>query len=145
MLANLFQGIMPFIMALWGLPASAQTLPTVVDQDLLDAGYSRAEMIEPESGRYRAPILYFRVNEGINDSDAKKDCPDCGSLVAVYVGQPKSVPSWSARQKTSIQKVGGRWQSRNYLPETKTVIIVTGPVQDYVKKLAEITVTKSGQ
>ena len=106
-------------------------------EDLAGAGYTGVQPLDPAGNRFSAPVKYFRVKEILDDVDAKKDCQDCRDLVAVYAGESKEIPGWSINQKNPMRKMGGRWQYRNYVGGAKTVVIVTGPHEDKVRRLGE--------
>ena len=116
--------------------AAPTALPVTV-ADLTAAGYTGVTAVAPTATRFRAPVWYFRVNESLSQSDAKKDCADCNNLVAVYAAVSESVPGWALNQKDVYRIMGARTQGRIYIRNTKTIVIVTGPAPKLVQALLE--------
>jgi len=133
----------PFILmavlsaSLVGLAAAAETTapPEVTTADLEAAGYVSPVVLVQEGARYAPPARYFRVEDGAETT--AKDCPDCGDLVAVFLGTTPTVPSWFTSHDDPLHLVGDRVQARRYHERTKTVIIVTGPDVGKVSSLSD--------
>lgn len=121
--------------ALWALPVLAAPEASVADLEA--AGFAEVKAVEPApDGRYAAPVRYFRSSTRIAVIDAKRDCPDCGDLIAVYAARSLAPPDWSLNPRfVPARIVAGRWQIRGYLKEAQTILIVTGPDRAKTEKL----------
>ncbi|WKZ29135.1 MAG: hypothetical protein QY323_00230 [Patescibacteria group bacterium] len=114
----------------------------VTVEDLAAAGVAEAVAVPTEANRYLPPVRYFRTKEKLSASDAKKDCSDCADLVAVHVADVAAVPSWVATPQLQFMRFGARLQLRSYIPETKRVVIVTGPNEAMIRKISNHLLSK---
>lgn len=124
--------------AVFAVRAQSPAPIEVTAEDLADAGYTQVEELDPDGARFAPPVRYFRVGETLSETDAKRDCGDCADLVAAFVGRDMSEPAWVRESAEPLRIVGGRIQSRRYLPSAKTVIVVTGPDIGKVAALSDI-------
>ena len=113
--------------------------------DLAAAGFTGANAVEPSKDRFLPPVRYFRVDQALSAADAKRDCPDCQNLVAVFIGATTAAPDWSNPNINPVRRVGGRTQVRKYLATSKTAIIVTAPDREKAIALAALLVKKFSQ
>lgn len=123
-------------------PVSASAPLDVSVNDVAAAGYAGAQAVEPVEDRFQPPVRYFRVDQTLSAADAKRDCPDCRNLVAIFVGPAGAAPDWSNPNINPVRRVGGRTQVRKYLAASKTVIIVTAPDREKAIVLSNALVKK---
>jgi hypothetical protein len=126
------------------LPVSAEgPAPLrVAADDLAAAGVTDAVPVAPAADRFAAPVRYFRSAERLSDADAKKDCADCGDLIAVYAAEVASAPSWHSEKAQQFVKVGGRLQLRAYIPSLRRVVTVTAVDETTLRKVSAHLVAK---
>ena len=113
-------------------------------EDLIESGMTNVKVVETTKSRFQEPMQYFRVAEALDEKNAKKDCEDCGNLVAVYIGTTPTIPGWIEGNSNPLRRIGGRIQARRYLPNKKLVIIVTTPLQENAIRLSNRLVEKFG-
>ncbi len=136
-----------FVFFFSALAVSAATPGTfeITEADLAAAGVPGAAAVAPTKERFLAPVKYFRTKEKLSESDAKKDCSDCGNLVAVYAAPVPTAPNWTSEPQQRFLKIGGRLQLRAYLPATKRIVIVTGPNEGDIRKISSYLSAKFSQ
>lgn len=117
----------------------------VTAADIAQAGYSNVQPVAPAGDRWNGPTEYFTSNAYIPQGDVKKDCADCQKVVAAYAAVTDKVPGWSLNQHVFVRKIAGRFQGRAFLPDKKTVIVVTGPNEALITKLLDVLKTKFAQ
>jgi len=110
--------------------------------DLSAAGVSGATEVVPTADRFKPPVRYFRSPEKLSEADAKKDCSDCGDLIAVYAAEASSVPGWNSEKAQQFVKIGGRLQLRAYIPSTRRVVTVTAVNEQTLRKISAYLVQK---
>ncbi len=135
-------GFLSFFAALVCASVAAATAGFGVSQTELAAGTGLANVsaVAPDGTRFRPPVQYFRSPETISAADARRDCADCGNLIAVYIADAPAVPAWAAVLGQRSVKIGGRFQLRTYLAARKRIVIVTAPSETTVRKISAFLV-----
>lgn len=132
-----------FLMAVAGaVSAAAPVALEVSADDLAAAGIQDAVTVAPDRDRFQPPVAYFRIIEKLSAAEAKKDCSDCGNLVAIYAAEAPTVPGWVAEPKLQFVKVGGRLQVRAYIASKKRIVTVTAPSEATARKISSHLVSK---
>lgn len=125
--------------------AQSPAVPEVTVAELESAGYTAVTELARNDSRFELPVHYFRVAETIPEEDTRKDCDDCGNIVAVYLAVVPSAPGWARRNSNPLRLVGGRVQARRYHEATGTVLIVTGPAMENVSSLSNLLLERIAQ
>ena len=126
----------------WPALADGPKALDVTAADLAAAGVSDATHIAPIGDRFAPPVAYFRSPETLSAADARKDCADCGDLIAVYVAETPVLPSWNGGVSQQFIRMGGRLQLRAYVPSTRRVVTVTAPSEQTLRKISRHLVDK---
>ena len=114
----------------------------VTASDLTAAGIADASVVSPSSDRFGAPMRYFRSSEKLSAADAKRDCADCGDLIAVYAADVPSPPGWASEPRSQFLTVGGRYQLRDYIAVKRRIVTVTAPGEAMTRRLSAYLVAK---
>lgn len=123
------------------IAAGPEPLEVTAD-DLVAAGVADAVEVAPAGDRFAPPMRYFRSSESLSEADAKKDCGDCGDLIAVYAVESPGVPGWDSEKSQQFVKIGGRLQLRAYIPSTKRIVTVTAVNEQTLRKISRHLVDK---
>ena len=126
----------------WPAFADGPKALEVTADDLTAAGVAGVTAVETAAERFVPPVKYFRSPEKLSDADAKKDCPDCADLIAVYAAEAPSVPGWNAEKTQQFVKIGARLQLRTYIPATKRIVTVTAVSEQTMRKISKYLVDK---
>lgn len=126
----------------WPALAAGPEALEVSAADLAAAGVPDVTEVAPSGDRFAPPMRYFRSSEALSEADAKKDCGDCGDLIAVYAVEAPSVPGWHAEKSQQFVKIGGRLQLRAYIPSAKRIVTVTAVNEQTLRKISAHLVQK---
>lgn len=130
--------LLPLVPASAAAPAALE----VTAADLAAAGVPGVTEVAPAPDRFAAPVRYFRSPETLGENEAKKDCIDCGSLIAVYAAEASGVPNWETEKLQQFVRVGGRLQVRAYLPAKRRIVTVTAVSESTARKISAHLVAK---